>query len=119
MANYNQAPELKFEGKKNLDGNYYALPQDIMDIVFNELGNSSAQLRFMTVLIGTKPGFKISEKWLSDRTGVKGKSLSNARTELIKKGWIEWEQGQYYKVMFDNILGKNRVVMITPQRKGM
>ena len=54
MANFKQAPELKFTGQKP-EGQYYAIPQSLADIIFNELGNSSAQLRIMMVLIGTPP----------------------------------------------------------------
>ena len=41
MANYQQAPVLRFNGAKH-GGQFYQLPQELMDIVFNELGNSSA-----------------------------------------------------------------------------
>lgn len=61
MPNYNQAPILKFDIPKDKGKNYYELPQNLMDIIFAESGNSSAQLKVMIVLIGTKSGFSISE----------------------------------------------------------
>ena len=42
MANYQQAPTLKFNGVKSLGNNFYGIPQDLADIIFRELGNSSA-----------------------------------------------------------------------------
>ena len=87
MANFKQAPELKFTGQKP-EGQYYAIPQSLADIIFNELGNSSAQLRIMMVLIGTKEGFKISEKWILDRTGLLHASYITARKALVKRGWL-------------------------------
>ena len=53
-----------------------------MDIIFSTLGNSSAQLRIMIVLIGTKPGFGISEKWILDITGLTERSYERARDSL-------------------------------------
>lgn len=38
MANFKQAPELKFTGQKP-EGQYYAIPQSLADIIFNELKN--------------------------------------------------------------------------------
>lgn len=120
MGRTNQAPMLRFDKPKVLGENYYALPQEIMDVVNNELGNSSAQLRVMMVLIGTKPGFRVSEKWLSDRTGVKGKSLTNVRKALVDRGWLKWEESGFYEVCFNAILGSDndRGVMVTPQKQG-
>ena len=90
MANYNQAPTLKFNGHKN-KGQFYQIPQDLADIIFNELGNSSAQLRIMMVLLGTKEGFNISDKWICERTGLKHPSYINARKALVNKGWLTHE----------------------------
>lgn len=59
-----------------------------MDIVFFSLANASAQLRVMIVLLGTKPGFAISEEWILDRTGLKERSYLEARKALVNRGWI-------------------------------
>ena len=65
MSTIKQAPLLKHNGSKMDGKQYYALSQSIMDVIFNVLGNASAQLRVMIVLIGTKPNdFRISEKWI-------------------------------------------------------
>ncbi len=77
-----------------------------MDKVFAELGNSSAQLRIMIVLIGTKPGFRISEKWMCDRTGLKQPSYITARKALIEKGWLSLVNNETITVNFKNILCK-------------
>lgn len=99
-----QAPILKFNGNKERgEANFYKLPQECADIVFNVLGNASAQLRVMMVLIGTKPGFGISQEWLLKRTGLSEKSYINARKELVKRGWIKHIDGEEITVDFDKI----------------
>ena len=115
MANFKQAPELKFTGQKP-EGQYYAIPQSLADIIFNELGNSSAQLRIMMVLIGTKEGFKISEKWILDRTGLLHASYITARKALVKRGWLSHSEAEGITVNFDAILDeKNRGNTVLPQ----
>lgn len=85
-----QAPTLAHNGSKNTsDGEqFYLIPQALGDIVFNKLGNASAQLRIMIVLLGTKPGFNISQKWILERTGIGEKSYIEARKALVKRGWL-------------------------------
>lgn len=104
MANYNQAPTLKFNGHKN-KGQFYQIPQDLADIIFNELGNSSAQLRIMMVLLGTKEGFNISDKWICERTGLQHPSYINARKALVKKGWLTHEAAKGITVNINAIYG--------------
>lgn len=74
-----------------------------MDKIFKKLGNSSAQLRIMIVLIGTKPGFAISEQWILDRTNLSQPSYIKARQALIDIGWITLEKGKSIKVNFSVI----------------
>lgn len=90
MPNLSQAPVLKHNGEKfSSSKNHYEIPQDIADVVFSELtGNATAQLKVMLVLIGTKPGFKISEQWILDRTGINHSSYVRARQALGERGWI-------------------------------
>lgn len=94
MPNYNQAPILKFDKPKEKGNNYYELPQKLMDKIFDEIGTSSAQLRIMVVLIGTKPGFGVSEQWMLDRTKMSHSSYMKARKQLIDKGWITLEKDE-------------------------
>ena len=103
MANYNQAPVLRFNGQKQLKNGFYTIPQDLTDIIFKELGNSSAQLRLMIVLLGTKEGFGISEKWICDRTGLQKASYINARKALIERGWLTLGIAQELIVNIDSI----------------
>ena len=99
-----QAPILKFNGNKERgEANFYKLPQECADIVFNVLGNASAQLRVMIVLIGTKPGFGVSQEWLLKRTGLSERTYISARKELIKRGWIKHIDGEEITVDFDKI----------------
>ena len=117
MANYQQAPTLQFDSGKDLSKQHYAIPQDLADIIFNELGNSSAQLRIMMVLIGTKEGFNISDKWICDRTGLQHPSYINARKALVKRGWITHEPAQGITVNFKVIYGKNRSNTTLPEEE--
>ena len=80
-----------------------------MDIIFAELGNSSAQLRIMIVLIGTKPDFGVSEKWICDRTGLLPSSYKSARKQLVKRGWLTHEDGKII-VNFKNIYASSNMV---------
>lgn len=92
MPNYNQAPILKFDIPKEKGSNYYELPQKLMDKIFEQIGTSSAQLRIMIVLIGTKPGFAVSEQWMLERTGMSHSSYMKARKQLMDIGWITLEK---------------------------
>ena len=102
--NFKKAPTLLFSQEKKLEPPYYSLPQDITDKIFQKLGNSSAQLRIMIVLVGTKHGFGISEKWILDRTGLNSGSYNRARDELVKKGFITHEDYKYIRVNFQKIM---------------
>ena len=118
MANYNQAPTLQHKGNKESgNNNFYKIPQELADIVFKELGNASAQLRIMLVLIGTKPGFKISDAWICERTGLLHASYINARKALVSRGWLTHEPSSGITVNFDAIYGKNRSNTILQNEK--
>ena len=133
MPNLNQAPTLSFNGEKNQtdNNNFYQIPQGLADIVFNELGNASAQLRIMLVLIGTKPGFSVSEQWILERTGLQHASYIKARRELEKRGWLTLNAAKAIIVNFDAIYRGNTVLpqkdetkndggnMVLPQRSNM
>lgn len=113
MANYNQAPTLEFNGKKKQSGekNYYAIPQDLADIIFQELGNASAQLRIMLVLIGTKPGFKVSDAWICERTGLLHASYITARKALIKRGWLTLNPAKEIVINYDIIYARSNTIL--------
>ena len=108
MAHYEQAPILFFNGSKTQDNTTnqtYQIPQTLADIIFNTLGNSSAQIRIMLVLCGTKEGFSISEKWILERTGLQHASYVNARTNLVERGWLTHINSSKLIVNYDNIYG--------------
>ena len=108
MAHYEQAPMLYFNGSKTQDNTTnqtYQIPQKLADIIFNTLGNASAQLRIMLVLCGTKEGFSISEKWILERTGLQHASYINARKSLVEKGWLTLINSQKLIVNYDIIYG--------------
>lgn len=110
MANYNQAPELRFNGAKG-GGQFYQVPQELADIIFKELGNASAQLRIMLVLLGTKEGFKISEKWILDRTGLLHASYIKARQALVNRGWITHEESKGITVNINAIYNRGNTTI--------
>ena len=108
MANYEQAPILCFNGSKTQDNTTnqsYQIPQKLADIIFNTLGNASAQLRIMLVLCGTKEGFSISEKWILSRTGLQHSSYIKARQSLIDRGWLTLINSKKLIVNYDIIFG--------------
>lgn len=107
-----KAPVLIHNGSKKVGVQYYALSQQLMDIIFRELGNASAQLRVMIVLIGTKPDFGVSQQWILDRTGLCERSYINARNELIKRGWISHVPCKSITVNFDAILNCGKPEMV-------
>ena len=114
MPNLQQAPELKYNGEKSISNQFYQIPQELADIIFKELGNSSAQLRIMMVLIGTREGFKISEKWILERTGLQHASYITARKALVNRGWLTLAAAQDIIVNFNAIRNENRGNTILP-----
>ncbi|MCI6366970.1 MAG: hypothetical protein MR911_10820 [Spirochaetia bacterium] len=72
---------------------FYKLPQELMDAVMYGLsGNCLNQLKIMIVLLGTLPGFGISEEFMLQRTGMSKYAYWVARKALIEKGWIRHEK---------------------------
>ena len=84
------------------------IPQRLADIIFNVLGNSSAQMKIMMVLCGTKEGFFISGKWMRGRTGLSPQSYSAALKKLVKRGWVSHRNYQTIRVNFDKIYEDGR-----------
>ena len=71
----------------------------------------------MLVLIGTKEGFNISDKWICERTGLLHPSYINARKALVKKGWITHEAAKGITVNLSAIYAQNRSNTTLPQEK--
>ena len=105
------APSLHFNGAKDQDNKtnqVYMIPQRLADIIFNVLGNSSAQIKIMMVLCGTKEGFFISGKWMRGRTGLAPQSYSAALKKLVQRGWVNHRNYQTIRVNFDKIYEDGR-----------
>lgn len=103
------APILVVKGRKmgdDMEQPYYAIPQDMADILFSLLGDRSAQLRIMMVLCGTRPGFVLSEKWMLERTGLTHASYIRARKELSDEGWINYDPHRSITVDYNYIYGE-------------
>lgn len=92
-----------YDANKRPSGAYfYQLPMPIMDYICNILdGKNGMLLKIMMAFIGTDKGFGISEKWICDRIGIKGRdktrSYYRAREDLNKMGWIEYD-GEKHKI---------------------
>ena len=99
MPNYKQAPKL-YHNKSNYNSkNYYNLPQELMDYVFQQLdGKCGNQIKLMTVLLGTlgDGSFGVSEKWICERTGMVQQTYNTARKALVERGWIYLEDGKLF-----------------------
>lgn len=110
--NYKQAPLLVHNGFKQQFGtrNYYELPQELMRTVFNRLsGKHGNQLKLLIVLMGTsgKHNFRVSQKWITDLTGMDETGYKRARKALHDMGWITHKDG-YIAVNFDAIWASAR-----------
>lgn len=99
MPNYKQAPKLYHNKNNFYEDNYYGLPQELMDCVFQQIdGKCGNQVKLMVVLLGTAGdgSFAISEKWICDRTGMFQQAYSAARKALIERGWIYVEDDKIF-----------------------
>ena len=99
MPNFKQAPKLYHNKADFKYTNYYNLPQNLMDVIFQKLdGKCGNQIKLMTVLLGTlgDGSFGVSEKWICDRTGMIQQTYNTARKALIERGWIYLEEGKLY-----------------------
>lgn len=99
MPNYKQAPKLYHNKTDYKSNNFYQLPQDLMDSIFQQLdGKCGNQIKLMTVLLGTlgDGSFGVSEKWVCERTGMIQQTYNTARKALVKRGWIYLENGYIF-----------------------
>ncbi len=107
-----KAPSLHFNGEKDQDNHThqtYMIPQRLGDIIFNVLGDSSAQIRIMLVLCGTKEDFFISGKWMEKRTGLSQQSYSAALRKLVKRGWVKHINYSHITVDYNRIYEDGRI----------
>ena len=107
MANYRQAPRLEFDkNKEQVCSTFDAIPSNVADAMFRQLGNKFRLYKIMHILIGTKPGFAISEKFICERAGLDESNYRKARKELIEMGWLTLLPSEMIKVNFSAILGE-------------
>lgn len=59
----------------------------------------------MLYLMGNSPEkWRCSEDNVLKRTGISdGSSLSRVKKKLKERGWIDYKEGEYIMVLFDNI----------------
>lgn len=116
-GNHNQAPILAFKGNKENSSQkpFYQIPQELADIIFDKLARKPAAIRLMLVLVGTKPGFGISERWVLDRTRMDHSTYIKTRQFLASLEWlIINEADKQIIVNFDKIY--ERGSESTPQK---
>lgn len=51
-------------------------------------------------MIGTKPGFGISEEWIIERAGITERAYIDARKALVERGWIKHQECENITVDF-------------------
>lgn len=109
MPNMKQAPTLKFNGDKKVSKDFYKLPYNIITPLFNELsGKEGNLLKLMIVLLGTQQGFKITQNWVLERTGMSKDAYYRARKKLEELGYITYnEEKNTITVNIDYIKKKN------------
>lgn len=101
-----QAPEVLYNGEKQREDNKWTCmyPVELQRIIFNSIDyRSSAELRVMLALIGCAEGFRVSEKWIEEHTGVSHSSYIRARQNLEKRGWITHTKEESIEINFDAI----------------
>lgn len=80
---YRQAPAFIKRGKDYQEhGRFYSITQEAADKVMQTLsGKNGNELKIMMVLLGTlgDGSFRISERWILDRTGMEHSSYIRAR----------------------------------------
>lgn len=94
--NYRMAPQVHHNENKE-KRNFYMLPQQLMDVIFNEIdGRSGNELKLMAVLIGTKGdgSFRASEEWIKQRTGITKENYHRTKKKLADKGFLILEKGK-------------------------
>lgn len=103
MATLQQAPRLIHQGKKfEKKTIFYQTPQDLVDIILNNLeGKAGNQMKIMWVLLGTAGdgSFRVSEKWIQERTGMSQQAYNRARKALVERGWLRLEKGCIYLLL--------------------
>lgn len=117
MATLQQAPRLIHQGKKFIEKiPFYQVPQDLMDIILHKLdGKSGNQMKIMWVLLGSAGdgSFRISEKWICERTGMSQPAYIRARKALIERGWLRLEKGCIY-LLLDEIRAQGTTSSCVP-----
>lgn len=109
MPNQLKAPKLLASGSKmrelkEKDWGKTIRPQILESIFFQQLGNSSAQLRLILFLTGNANdgSFAVPEKTVCERLGFKdAKQYRSARDGLIARGWIT--HGESITINYDKI----------------
>lgn len=117
MELHKQAPRLYHNKEDYFVGNFYQLPQQILDKVFEQLdGKCGNQIKLMVVLLGTigNGSFRVSQRWVQERTGLSQVSYIRARQKLVEKGWLVLDGG-CLAIDISEILGDNAYSLEQPQ----
>ena len=106
---FRQAPRLFGKGAKTRDltcGKAIRSHELESKIFCGLSGQCGAQLKLILFLTGNSNdgSFAVAEKTVCERCGFDVSTYKRARKELVKKGWIEHEQGRI-TVLYDAIYG--------------
>jgi hypothetical protein len=71
----------------------------------------------MIVLVGTKEGFHISDKWICDRTGLQHPSYIKARKALVERGWLTHDPAKGITININAIYAENRGNTTLPEEE--
>lgn len=92
MPNYNQAPKIKYQGKKEYDpaGLGKAIrTHELESRIMRGVGQNMSALKIMLFVTGNAEGFAVAQKTIMDRCGMSKDSYYKSRQMLEDKGWIK------------------------------
>ena len=86
--------------------NFYELPQNVIDVLFNELSDEQGnEIKLMLLLLGVDGdgSFSLTEEWVKQKTGMSKQSYHSAKANLAERGFLILEDGKI-TVDIDSIL---------------
>lgn len=122
MANYNQAPQIKYNGEKYRDSKGWGKAirtHELETAIMNGLGERDmAMLKIMLFLTGNAEGFGVAEKTICERCNMSESGYRKARKKLEEKNWITVTDGKII-VNYNVILGITENTPIIHSQKTM
>lgn len=118
MANYNQAPAIKYNGEKMKDtkkmGKAIRTHELEMALMCGLGAKDMAQLKIMLFLTGNAEGFQVAEKTICERCNISESGYKTARKKLEEKGWITLNKSKELVVNYNVIYKSLGITENTP-----